>query len=54
MVRFMKWEKWLVIVIVGALFAAGCAALKESRPILPIKEYEKMIVGQLPQGLPCS
>ncbi|OGW42368.1 MAG: cytochrome C, partial [Nitrospirae bacterium GWD2_57_9] len=28
-------------------FAAGCAALKESRPILPIKEYEKLIVGRL-------
>lgn len=25
----------------------GCAGLKESRPILPIREYEKMIVGNL-------
>jgi DmsE family decaheme c-type cytochrome len=47
MERYMKYKKWLVIAILGAFLAAGCAALKESRPILPIKEYEKLIVGRL-------
>ncbi len=47
MEQFAKWKKWLAIGILGAFLAAGCAALKESRPILPIKEYEKMIVGRL-------
>jgi DmsE family decaheme c-type cytochrome len=47
MERFFKWKKWLAIGILGTFFAAGCAALKESRPIYPIKEYEKMIVGRL-------
>ena len=28
-------------------FITGCTGLKESRPILPIREYEKMIVGNL-------
>ncbi len=47
MERFLKWRKWLAAVILGAFFVAGCAALKESRPILPLKEYEKMILGRL-------
>jgi DmsE family decaheme c-type cytochrome len=47
MERFLKWKTWLTIGILGAFFAAGCAALKDSRPILPIKEYEKMIAGRL-------
>jgi DmsE family decaheme c-type cytochrome len=47
MEQFEKWKKWLAIGMLGAFFAAGCAALKESRPILPIKEYEKMIAGRL-------
>lgn len=29
------------------LFISGCADLKESRPLLPVAEYEKMIVGRL-------
>jgi DmsE family decaheme c-type cytochrome len=38
----------LFLVISGILtFIIGCAELKESRPILPIREYEKMIVGDL-------
>ncbi len=28
-------------------FISGCADLKGSKPILPIREYEKMIVGNL-------
>ena len=47
MERLTKWKYWLAIGIIGAFFAAGCAALKESRPIYPIKEYEKMIAGRL-------
>jgi DmsE family decaheme c-type cytochrome len=47
MERLQKWRTWLVLGTLGVLFAAGCAALKESRPILPIKEYEKMIAGRL-------
>lgn len=35
-----------VIFIVPLLFAA-CADLKQSRPILPVRVYEKMIVGRL-------
>src|SRR3990172_12295177 len=47
MERFLKWRKWLATGVLGVFLAAGCAALKESRPILPIKEYEKMIAGRL-------
>lgn len=47
MERFTRYRKWLAIGIMSAFFAAGCAALKESRPILPIKEYEKVIAGRL-------
>ncbi len=47
MKSFTIWKTWLTLGILGVLFAAGCATLKESRPILPIKEYEKMIVGRL-------
>ena len=36
------------LIIIGAvIFFAGCTGLKESKPILPIREYEKMIVGDL-------
>src|SRR5574342_1122935 len=47
MIRFLIWRKWLAAAVLAALFAAGCAALKESRPLMPIKEYEKMIAGRL-------
>ena len=33
--------------MVASLFTVGCESLKTSRAILPIKEYEKMIVGRL-------
>ncbi|OGR28250.1 MAG: cytochrome C [Desulfuromonadaceae bacterium GWB2_53_15] len=32
---------------IALLFISGCADLKESRPLLPVAEYEKMIVGRL-------
>ena len=47
MERLLKWRKWFAVAILGAFFAAGCATLKESRPLMPIKEYEKMIAGRL-------
>src|SRR5574341_159462 len=42
-----QFPKWMVALITGAFFVAGCAALKESRPIFPIKDYEKMLMGRL-------
>jgi DmsE family decaheme c-type cytochrome len=45
--RLLKWKKWLVLGLFGVFLAAGCAALKESKPIYPIKEYEKLIAGRL-------
>ncbi len=47
MERILKWRKWLALAVLAAFFAAGCAVLKESRPLVPIKEYEKMIAGRL-------
>ena len=47
MKRTENWNKWLALGILAAFFAAGCAALKDARPILPIKEYEKLIAGRL-------
>jgi len=47
MERFPEWKKWTVMLVLGAFFIAGCAALKESKPIFPLKEYEKMILGRL-------
>ncbi len=32
---------------VAAVFVAGCAAMKASKPIMPVSEYEKLIVGRL-------
>jgi DmsE family decaheme c-type cytochrome len=43
----LKWRKWLTLGMLVAFVAAGCAALRESKPILPIREYEKMLVGRL-------
>lgn len=37
----------LFILSVSLPLLSGCEALKTSRPILPIKEYERMIVGRL-------
>jgi DmsE family decaheme c-type cytochrome len=40
-------KKIVVIFLFFILIAGGCAALKESRPILPMKEYERMLAGRL-------
>lgn len=37
----------LLLVFIFALSLAGCESLKVSKPILPMKEYEKMLVGRL-------
>jgi DmsE family decaheme c-type cytochrome len=38
----------LLLIMMGILaFINSCSGLKESKPILPIREYEKMIVGNL-------
>lgn len=44
--RLKKQGRAVMLCILAAAIVAGCAALKESRPILPIKEYEKMIAGR--------
>lgn len=41
------WKQRLTVAFLAALFIAGCAALKESRPLVMNKEYEKMIAGRL-------
>lgn len=43
----MIFKKSLSIFSLGMLILAGCETLKTSKPIMPIKEYEKMIVGRL-------
>lgn len=35
------------IVMSGLLVVAACASLKQSRPLLPVQEYERMIAGRL-------
>ena len=40
-------KKTALLVLAAVVVIGGCTALKESRPILPIREYEKMIVGNL-------
>ncbi|HEY6838687.1 MAG TPA: DmsE family decaheme c-type cytochrome [Geobacteraceae bacterium] len=37
----------LAVFVVFPLLVASCAQLRESKPILPVREYEKMIVGRL-------
>lgn len=41
-VRFLS-----LFLFVLSLILSGCEAMKTSRPIIPIKEYERMIVGRL-------
>jgi len=47
MERSEKWNKWLAAGILATFLVAGCVAMKDSRPVLPIKEYEKVIAGRL-------
>ena len=45
--RKHHFNKSFLLIMVILAFINGCADLKDSRPILPIREYEKMIVGNL-------
>ena len=36
-----------LLLLLGALALGSCASLKQSKPILPMREYEKMIVGRM-------
>ena len=40
-------HKSSLIMMAALALISGCAGLKESRPILPIRDYEKMVVGDL-------
>jgi DmsE family decaheme c-type cytochrome len=42
-----RLKKSFLILAAILAFIGGCAGLKESKPILPIREYEKMIVGNI-------
>ena len=37
----------VLIVSIAPLFIVACAEMKQSKPILPVREYERMIVGRL-------
>ena len=48
----MNKIKTVVIILFGitvsaTFFLTGCETLKESKPIIPIKKYERMIIGRL-------
>ncbi len=43
----MRIRKILFFLVMAGLVLSGCETLKASRPILPMKEYEKMIAGRL-------
>ena len=47
MEQITKWKTWILAGMLGAFFLAGCATLKETKPIILNKEYEKMIAGRL-------
>jgi len=38
MERLLKWRTWILAGMLGSFLAAGCAALKESNPLILIKE----------------
>ena len=42
-----RYVVMLCIAATAAALLAGCAALRSSKPLLPVKEYEKMIAGRL-------
>ncbi len=47
MERMRAVRKWVVAGMLGAFLLAGCAVLRETRPLIMNKEYEKMIAGRL-------
>ena len=40
-------RRLFMLLTLASLFIVACADLKQSRPILPVREYERMIVGRL-------
>src|SRR5512144_377414 len=36
-----------ILPLLAPLFLGSCSTLKQSKPILPVREYERMIVGRL-------
>ncbi|MDP2166763.1 MAG: DmsE family decaheme c-type cytochrome [Thermodesulfovibrionales bacterium] len=42
----MSYRAILLSVLALVLVSVGCEALRTSRPIMPVREYEKMIVGR--------
>lgn len=40
-------RKVLYVLALSTIVLAGCETLKSSKPIIPVKEYERMIVGRL-------
>jgi DmsE family decaheme c-type cytochrome len=42
-----RFRAHLVVACILSLLAGACAELKQSKPILAVREYEKMIVGRL-------
>jgi len=43
----VKYKRIIIAFCVGIVGLVGCATLKQSRPIIPITEYEKLISGRL-------
>jgi DmsE family decaheme c-type cytochrome len=43
---FRKFIALFILLFSVFLLAAGCESLKTSKPVMPVKEYEKMIVGR--------
>jgi len=40
-------KKWLLLFLLGVIVIPSCKFLKVSKPIIPIKEYERLIVGRI-------
>ena len=40
-------RRLFMLLTLASLFIVACADLKQTRPILPVREYERMIVGRL-------
>jgi DmsE family decaheme c-type cytochrome len=40
-------KNWFLFLLLLIISAAGCESLRQSKPIMPIKEYERMLVGRL-------
>ncbi len=37
----------LAVLLAAVIAVTGCASLQESGPIIPVREYEKLIAGRL-------